>query len=51
MSLAGAIILLVIGLLLVFLTVGILHVIGIICAVVGVVGLIFVLVAGHRSRL
>jgi hypothetical protein len=48
MTLTGAAILLIVGLLLVFLTLGVLHVVGIVLAVVGAFGLVMALVA--RSR-
>jgi membrane-bound ClpP family serine protease len=50
MTVTGALILLAVGLLLIFLTVGVVHVIGIVCAAVAVIGLLMVLVAGPRSR-
>lgn len=49
MTLAGALILLAVGLLLVFLTAGVLHVIGIVAAAVAVVALLFILLAPHHG--
>jgi len=49
MTLAGALVLLAVGLLLVFLTAGVLHIVGIILAIVAVFALLAVLIGG-RSR-
>lgn len=48
MTLGAALVLLIVGLLLFFLTLGFLHVVGIILAIVGVLGLVMALVAGRR---
>lgn len=48
MSLVGAIVLFVIGLLLYLLTLGLLHVIGLVLAIVGGVVALFMLVSGAR---
>jgi hypothetical protein len=50
MTLTGALILLVVGVLLLLLFGGVLHVIGIICAVVGVIGLLAVVLVRGSSR-
>jgi succinate-acetate transporter protein len=48
MTVTGALILLAVGLLLIFLTLGVAHVIGVVCAIIGVIGLVMALVAGSR---
>lgn len=49
MTLAGAILLLVVGLVLLAITSGVLHIIGIVMAVVGLIGIIFALI-GHGTH-